>query len=68
MNNTRTCVITGAAGVLCSTFARALAADGWKLALLDLNADAAGALADELNAAGGTAAAEPAKPAKTRRR
>jgi len=57
MNNTRTCVITGAAGVLCSTFARALAADGWKLALLDLNADAAGALADELNAAGGTARA-----------
>ncbi|MBQ3126674.1 MAG: SDR family oxidoreductase [Clostridia bacterium] len=57
MNNTRVCVITGAAGVLCSTFARALAADGWKIALLDLNAEAAGALADELNAAGGTARA-----------
>ncbi len=55
--SSRTCVITGAAGVLCSTFARALAADGWKLALLDLNGDAANALADEINAAGGTARA-----------
>ncbi len=51
----RICVITGAAGVLCSTFARALAADGWTLALLDLNAAAVTALADEINAAGGTA-------------
>ena len=57
MNNTRVCVITGAAGVLCSTFARALAADGWKIALLDLNAEAAQKVADELNAAGGTARA-----------
>ena len=54
-NNSRVCVITGAAGVLCSTFARALAADGWQLALLDLNGDAAKALADEITAAGGTA-------------
>ena len=57
MNNNRVCVITGAAGVLCSTFARALAADGWKIALLDLNAEAAQKVADELNAAGGTARA-----------
>ena len=34
-------VITGAGGVLCSAFARALAADGHKVALLDLNLDAA---------------------------
>ncbi len=30
-------VITGAGGVLCSAFSRALAADGHKIALLDLN-------------------------------
>ena len=30
-------VITGAGGVLCSAFAKVLAADGWQVALLDLN-------------------------------
>ena len=34
-------VITGAGGVLCSAFSRALAADGHKIALLDLNLEAA---------------------------
>lgn len=53
--SSRVCVITGAAGVLCSTFARALAQDGWQLALLDLNGDAAQRLAGEINASGGTA-------------
>lgn len=50
-------VITGAGGVLCSAFARALAADGNKIALLDLNVDAAQKVADEINAEGGFAKA-----------
>ena len=52
-------VITGAGGVLCSAFARALAADGNKIALLDLNVDAAQKVADEINAEGGFAKAQP---------
>ena len=40
-----TIVITGAGGVLCGAFARALAADGHKVALLDLNLEAAEAIA-----------------------
>jgi NAD(P)-dependent dehydrogenase (short-subunit alcohol dehydrogenase family) len=52
-----TVVITGAGGVLCSTFAKAMAAAGHPVALLDLNIDAAQAVADEINAAGGKAAA-----------
>lgn len=50
-------VITGAGGVLCSAFAKALAFDGNKIALLDLNVEAARAVADEINAAGGFAKA-----------
>ena len=50
-------VITGAGGVLCSAFARALAADGHKVALLDLNLDAAEKVAAEIRAAGGDAIA-----------
>ncbi len=38
-------VVTGAGGVLCSSFAEALAAEGAKVALLDLNEDAANAAA-----------------------
>ena len=38
--------ITGAGGVICSEFARALAACGAKVALLDINYDAAKAVAD----------------------
>lgn len=49
----RTAVITGAGGVLCGEFARALAADGYSLALLDINADAVNRLAGEINASGG---------------
>ena len=41
-------VVTGGAGVLCSTLCRALAAAGAKVAVLDLNAQAAEALAEEL--------------------
>lgn len=41
-------VITGAGGVLMSEFARALAACGAKVALLDINAEAAQAVADDI--------------------
>ena len=50
-------VITGAGGVLCSAFAKALATDGNKIALLDLNIEAASKVAEEINAAGGFAKA-----------
>ena len=53
----RVVVITGAGGVLCSGFARALAARGDVLALLDRNAEAVARVADEINANGGRAAA-----------
>ena len=48
-------VITGAGGVLCSMFAKALAEKGYAVALLDLNEEAAKKAADEIVAAGGTA-------------
>ncbi len=41
-------VITGAGGVLMSEFARALAASGAKVALLDINADAVQTVADSI--------------------
>lgn len=50
-------VITGAGGVLCGMFSRALAAAGAKVALLDLNEDAAQAVAAEISAEGGIARA-----------
>ena len=50
-------VVTGAGGVLCSIFAKALAACGAKVALLDLNQAAAQAVADAITAEGGTAKA-----------
>ena len=46
-------VITGAGGVLCSAFAKALAADGNKIALLDLNVEAAQKVADEIGEGSG---------------
>ncbi|AWI04654.1 SDR family oxidoreductase [Clostridium drakei] len=49
-------VITGAGGILCSGFAKALAQCGAKVALLDLNKKAADAVAEEIKAAGGIAA------------
>ena len=42
--------VTGAGGVICSAFARALASCGAKVALLDINYDAAKAVADEIGA------------------
>lgn len=53
----KTCVVTGAGGVLCSSFAVELAKNGAKVALLDLNKEAAQAVADKINAEGGTAIA-----------
>ena len=50
-------VITGAGGVLCSAFAKALAADGHKVALLDLNLEAAEKVAAEIRENGGEAIA-----------
>lgn len=53
----RVAVVTGAGGVLCSGFAKDLAAQGAKVAVLDLNEQAAQKVADEITAAGGTAIA-----------
>ncbi|MBR2043715.1 MAG: SDR family oxidoreductase [Clostridia bacterium] len=50
-------VVTGAGGVLCSYFAKVMARAGAKVALLDLNEEAAKAFADEINAEGGIAKA-----------
>ena len=50
-------VVTGAGGVLCSHFAKVLARAGAKVALLDLNEEAAKTFADEINAEGGIAKA-----------
>ena len=40
--------ITGAGGIICSAFAKALAKEGAKVALLDINYDAAKQYADEI--------------------
>jgi NAD(P)-dependent dehydrogenase (short-subunit alcohol dehydrogenase family) len=50
-------VVTGAGGVLCSHFAKVLARAGAKVALLDLNEEAAKQFADEIVAEGGIAKA-----------
>lgn len=51
----KTIVVTGAGGVLCSTLAKALAKEGNKVAVLDLRKEAADKVADEINADGGQA-------------
>ena len=48
-------VVTGAGGVLCSAFAKTLARAGAKVALLDINDEAACAFAEEIVAEGGIA-------------
>ena len=53
----RVAVITGGGGVLCGDFAKALAKQGVKVAVLDLNEVAAQTVADEINADGGVAIA-----------
>ena len=50
-------VITGAGGILCSSFAKMIANDGNKIALLDLNYDAAKMVEDEINKDGGVSKA-----------
>ena len=50
-------VVTGAGGVLCSAFAKVLARAGAKVALLDLNEEAAQQFAGEITAEGGVAKA-----------
>ncbi len=51
----KTAVITGAGGLICSALAKAMAAAGAKVALLDLAQDKAQAYADEIVKNGGTA-------------
>lgn len=53
----KVCVVTGAGGVLCSQFADAVASVGAKVALLDLNLEAAQKAADAISAKGYTAIA-----------
>jgi len=48
-------VVTGGGGVLCGSMAKALASCGAKVAILDLRAEAAAAVADEIKAEGGDA-------------
>ena len=55
--NGRVAVITGGGGVLCSGFAKDLAAQGVKVAILDLREETAQKVADEIKAAGGEALA-----------
>lgn len=53
----RVAVVTGGGGVLCGDFAKALAKQGVKVAVLDLNEAAAQKVADEIVAEGGVAIA-----------
>ena len=58
-------VVTGAGGVLCSGFAKTAAACNAKVAVLDLNLEAAQAVADEIVAEGGVAIAVKANVLET---
>lgn len=53
----QTVVITGAGGVLCSGFAELMAGNGCNTALIDLNSEAVNAVANKINANGGSARA-----------
>ncbi len=53
----KTAVVTGGAGVICAAICRALADSGVKVAILDLNLDAAQGLAAEICGSGGEAIA-----------
>lgn len=51
----KTAVVTGGGGILCSTFAMALAQCGANVAILDLKKDKAAEVAEEINKNGGSA-------------
>ncbi len=53
----KTAVVTGGGGVLCSGFSKTLAKAGARVAVCDLRPDAAQAVADDINRAGGCAVA-----------
>ncbi len=53
----RVAVVTGGGGVLCSGFAKDLAAQGCKVVVVSLHENSCQKVADEINAAGGTAMA-----------
>ena len=53
--NGKVAAITGGAGVLCSSFAEALAACGAKVAIVDRNKENGDAVVERITAAGGTA-------------
>ena len=55
--NGKVAVVTGAGGVLCSDFARAIALSGAKVALLDINLEAAEKNAADIRSEGGNAIA-----------
>ncbi|MDR0531222.1 MAG: SDR family oxidoreductase [Oscillospiraceae bacterium] len=53
----RTAVVTGGGGILCGGFSRCLAAQGARVAVLDLNLEAAQVVADHITQQGGAALA-----------
>lgn len=53
--NNKVAVVTGGGGVLCSNFAKLIAKCGARVAILDLNEEAAKKVADEINSDGGKA-------------
>ncbi|MBQ7153040.1 MAG: SDR family oxidoreductase [Clostridia bacterium] len=57
MSKKKVCVVTGAGGVLMSCMAKEMARCGYAVALLDLNKDAAEAVAEEIRKNGGEAKA-----------
>jgi NAD(P)-dependent dehydrogenase (short-subunit alcohol dehydrogenase family) len=55
----KTAVVTGGGGVLCAALCRGLAAEGMRVAVLDINTAAAQRIASEITAQGGQALALP---------
>lgn len=55
--NNKVAVVTGAGGILCGMFAKTLAEAGAKVAVLDLNEEAAEKVAEEIRSKGGIAKA-----------